>query len=150
MQVIALESITRSALVPYTQQEMFALVSDVDTYPRFLPWCSDAKTLSHEDDEVSARIDFSVSGVSKSFTTRNRHVGNEAILMRLEEGPFSHLQGSWRFDPLGEEGCKISLNLEYDFSSKMIGVMTGPVFSKIANSLVDAFQKRAAEVYGQR
>jgi ribosome-associated toxin RatA of RatAB toxin-antitoxin module len=150
MQVQDLESITRSALVPYTQQEMFALVSDVDTYPRFLPWCSGAKTLSREGDEVRARIDFAVSGVSKSFTTSNRYVGNEAILMQLVEGPFSHLQGSWRFDPLGDAGCKISLNLEYDFSSKMVSMVTGPVFSQIANSLVDSFQERAVEVYGQR
>ncbi len=150
MQVQDLESITRSALVPYTQQEMFALVSDVDTYPRFLPWCSGASTLSRGDDEVRARIEFSVSGVHKSFTTRNRHVGNEAILMELVEGPFSELKGSWRFEPLGDAGCKISLNLDYDFSSRMVSMVTGPVFSKIANSLVDAFQKRAVEVYGER
>lgn len=145
-----MEHITRSALVPYTQQEMFALVSDVDTYPQFLPWCSGAETLARAADEVQARIAFSVSGVSKSFTTRNRLVGNEAILMHLVDGPFSQLEGSWRFEPLGDAGCKISLNLEYDFSSKMVSMVTGPVFNKIANSLVDAFQKRAAEVYGKR
>lgn len=145
-----LESITRSALVPYTQQEMFALVSDVDSYPCFLPWCSGAKALSSGGDEVHARIDFAVGGVSKSFTTRNRHVGNEVILMQLVEGPFRHLQGSWRFEPLGDAGCKISLNLEYEFSSKMVSMVVGPVFSKIANTLVDAFQKRAVDVYGRR
>lgn len=145
-----LEKITRSALVPYTQKEMFALVSDVDTYPTFLPWCSDARTVSRVNDEVQARIDFSVSGVSKSFTTRNRYVGNEAILMQLVDGPFSRLEGSWRFEPLGDAGCKISLNLEYDFSSRMASMVTGPVFNKIANSLVDAFRKRAVQVYGKR
>lgn len=150
MQVQDLERITRSALVPYTQQEMFDLVSDVDTYPQFLPWCSDAETLAHEDDSVQARIDFSLSGVSKSFTTRNRLVGNSAIQMRLVEGPFSKLEGSWRFEPLGDAGCKISLDLEYDFSSRMVSMVTGPVFNKIANSLVDAFRKRAVEVYGKR
>jgi ribosome-associated toxin RatA of RatAB toxin-antitoxin module len=150
MQVQDLEHIIRSALVPYTQQEMFDLVSDVDTYPQFLPWCSGARTLSHGDDEVKARIDFSVSGVSKSFTTRNRHVGSEAILMQLVDGPFSQLEGSWRFEPLGDAGCKISLNLEYDFSSRMVSMVTGPVFNKIANSLVDAFRQRAVEVYGKR
>jgi len=150
MQVQALEHITRSALVPYTQQEMFALVSDVDTYPQFLPWCSGAETRVSGNDEVDARIDFSVSGVSKSFTTRNRHVGNEAILMRLVDGPFSRLEGRWRFEALGDAGCKISLKLDYDFSSRMVGMVTGPVFSKIANSLVDAFHKRAVEVYGKR
>lgn len=145
-----LEHINRSALVPYSQKEMFALVSDVDTYPAFLPWCSGAETLSRADDEVQARIDFSVRGVSKSFTTRNRFVANEAILMRLVDGPFSRLEGSWRFEPLGDAGCKISLNLEYDFSSKVVSMVTGPVFNKIANSLVDAFRNRAVEVYGKR
>lgn len=150
MQVQDLEHIIRSALVPYTQQEMFALVSDVDTYPEFLPWCSAARTLSHVDDEVQARIDFSVSGVSKSFTTRNRLVANEAILMQLVDGPFSRLEGGWRFEPLGDAGCKISLDLEYDFSSRLVSMVTGPVFNKIANSLVDAFRQRAVDVYGKR
>ena len=89
-----MESISRSALVPYTVQEMYSLVSDVDTYPRFLPWCSGAQTLRRDGDEVEARIDFSLSGVSKSFTTRNRHEGNRAIHMQLVSGPFSTLEGS--------------------------------------------------------
>jgi len=150
MQVADLESISRSALVPYTPQEMFALVRDVDTYPRFLPWCSGAQTLQREGDEVEARIDFHISGMSKSFTTRNRHVGNEVIHMQLVDGPFSALAGNWRFEPLGEHGCRISLDLEYDFSSHLVAMVTGPVFSKIANSLVDAFRERAVEVYGER
>ncbi len=145
-----METISRSALVPYTQQEMFALVSDVDSYPRFLPWCSGAQSSSGDGDEVRARIDFAVGGVAKSFTTRNRHVGNEAILMHLVDGPFRKLDGSWRFDSLGDHGCRISLHLEYAFSSRMVSLVTGPVFGKIANSLVDAFQKRAVEVYGER
>ena len=70
--------------------------------------------------------------------------------MRLVDGPFSRLEGSWRFEPLGDAGCKISLNLEYDFSSRMVSMVTGPVFNKIANSLVDAFRNRAVEVYGKR
>ena len=150
MQVADLESISRSALVPYTAEEMFELVSDVDTYPRFLPWCSGARTMQREHDEVEARIDFNLSGVSKSFTTRNRHEKNRLIHMRLVDGPFRSLEGSWRFEPLGDAGCRISLDLEYDFSSRMIGMVTGPVFNKIANSLVDAFRQRAVAVYGER
>lgn len=145
-----MERITRSALVPYTQQEMFALVNDVDTYPQFLPWCNGAESTVCGDNEVQARIDFSVKGVSKSFTTRNRLIGNEAILMQLVDGPFSRLEGRWRFEPLGDAGCKISLNLEYAFSSKVVSMVTGPVFNKIASTLVDSFQKRAVEVYGKR
>lgn len=145
-----MDSINRSALVPYSPQEMFALVSDVDAYPQFLPWCSDAQVLDAEGDEVTARIAFAVSGVSKSFTTRNYHTPGRRIEMRLVEGPFSDLQGHWHFDPLGDAGCKISLSLNYDFSSRMVRMVVGPVFGQIANTLVDAFQQRAAEVYGER
>jgi len=145
-----LDSINRSALVPYTPHEMFVLVTDVAAYPQFMPWCGGAEVLSHEVDEMVARIDFAVASVSKSFTTRNLHQADTEVRMELVDGPFSQLQGRWQFEPLGEQGCKISLFLEYDFSSKMIGMVIGPVFSQIANSLVDAFQKRAVEVYGQR
>jgi ribosome-associated toxin RatA of RatAB toxin-antitoxin module len=145
-----MESIDRSALVPYSPQEMFALVSDVDAYPQFLPWCSDAEVLAVEGDEVTARIDFAVGGVSKSFTTRNHHTPGRRIEMRLLEGPFSDLQGYWQFDPLGDAGCKISLSLKYGFSSRVVRMVVGPVFGQIANTLVDAFQQRAAEVYGER
>ncbi|MCG6900654.1 MAG: type II toxin-antitoxin system RatA family toxin [Gammaproteobacteria bacterium] len=145
-----MEIIDRSALLPYSTDEMFALVSDINAYPQFLPWCSDAQILSQEGDEVSARVAFSVRGVSKSFTTRNRLQPGAEITMKLVEGPFSRLEGRWRFEPLGEVGSKISLFLEYDFSSTMVSFAVGPVFNKIANTLVDAFQKRAVEVYGKR
>ena len=145
-----MDSINRSALVPYTPHEMFVLVTDVGAYPLFMPWCSGTEVLSHEGDEMVARIDFAVASVSKSFTTRNRHQPDAEVSMELVDGPFSQLQGRWQFEALGEQGCKISLSLEYDFSSKMVGMVVGPVFSQIANSMVDAFQKRAAEVYGQR
>jgi len=145
-----LDVVDRSALVHYSNDEMFALVSDIDAYPQFLPWCSGARVLSHEQHEMCARIDFSVSGVSKSFTTRNQLQPGREISMQLVEGPFSQLEGRWRFEPLGDAGSKISLFLEYDFSSKMVSLAVGPVFNKIANTLVDAFQKRAVEVYGAR
>jgi len=145
-----LESIDRSALVPYTPHEMFVLVTDAAAYPQFLPWCCGAEVLSYEHDEMVARLDFSVGGVSKSFTTRNGHQADSEVSIQLVDGPFSQLDGRWRFEPLGEQGCKISLFLEYDFSSKIVSMVVGPVFSQIANSLVDAFQKRAAEVYGER
>ena len=145
-----MELVDRSALLPYTADEMYALVSDILTYPQFLPWCSGTEILSQEGEELSARIGFSVGGVSQSFTTRNRLQSGKEIAMQLVDGPFSQLEGRWRFEPLGDAGCKISLLLEYDFSSKMVGLVVGPVFNKIANTLVDAFQKRAVEVYGER
>ena len=145
-----MELIDRSALVPYSADEMYALVSDILAYPQFLPWCSGTQILSQEGGELSARIDFSVSGVSQSFTTRNQLQPGDDIAMQLVDGPFSTLEGRWWFEPLGDAGCKISLLLEYDFSSKMVSLVVGPVFNKIANTLVDAFQKRAVEVYGKR
>lgn len=126
------------------------LVTDVSAYPQFMPWCTGAEVLSSDSSGMVAKIDFAVGGVGKSFTTRNSHQPYTEVGMALVEGPFSQLQGRWRFKPLGEEGCKISLFLEYDFSSKMVSMVVGPVFSQIANSLVDAFQKRAVDVYGSR
>ena len=145
-----MESIQRSALLPYTPEEMFSLVSDIESYPRFLPWCRDARVLSRDHDEVRACIDFSVGSLTRSFTTRNRFQVNKIIEMRLVDGPFSRLDGCWQFDPLGEEGSKISLFMEYDFDNRMLGMVVGPVFNQIANTLVDAFQQRAVEVYGDR
>jgi len=145
-----LDTIDRSALVHYTPQEMFALVSDVESYPEFLPWCTGAEILSQEGDVICGRVHFAVGGVGKSFATCNRLIPYNEITMQLREGPFSQLQGRWRFDPLGDEGCKVSLFLEYDFSSRVVSAVVGPVFNQIANSLVDAFQKRAVEVYGAR
>jgi len=145
-----MDTIDRSALVPFTPEEMYTLVRDIDAYPLFLPWCHGAKVTSGNDDEAHARIDFSVTGVSRSFTTRNRYQRNKMIEMHLVDGPFNRLEGCWRFDPLGEEGSKISLFLKYDFSSRMLGMLVGPAFNQIANSLVEAFHKRAVEVYGER
>lgn len=145
-----MESIDRSALLPYTPQEMFDLVTDIESYPLFLPWCQGSRILSSGIDEVRASIDFAVGSMTKSFTTRNRYQLNKMVEMHLVDGPFSRLDGCWRFDPLGDEGCKISLFLEYDFSSHMLSKVVGSVFGHIANSLVDAFQQRAVEVYGPR
>ncbi|MGD2074508.1 MAG: type II toxin-antitoxin system RatA family toxin [Gammaproteobacteria bacterium] len=143
-------TINKSALVPYTPQEMFALVRGVEAYPQFLPWCKQAKILSADQDEVRATLWLSKGGVEKAFTTSNRHQSNKMIEIRLVEGPFKRLQGFWRFDPLGDSGCKVSLDIEFEFASRMLSLVVGPVFNQIANSLVDSFQKRALEVYGRR
>jgi ribosome-associated toxin RatA of RatAB toxin-antitoxin module len=143
-------SISKSALVPYSPAEMFALVDDIEAYPQFLPWCSTARVLERNADEVRATIALSKGGVDKAFTTCNRIQHGKMIEIRLIEGPFRHLEGFWRFDALGNEGCKVSLDMEFEFASRMLGMMVGPVFSQVANSLVDSFQKRAVDVYGKR
>lgn len=143
-------SISKSALVPYSPAQMFALVDGIEVYPEFLPWCRATKVLSRTDDEVRATIELSKGGVEKAFTTCNRNQKNKMIEMRLVEGPFKRLEGYWRFDALGDEGCKVSFDLEFEFASRMLDMVVGPVFSQIANSLVDSFHKRAVEVYGKR
>ena len=143
-------SISKSALVPYSPAEMFALVEDIEAYPQFLPWCSKARMLERNADEVRATIALSKGGVDKAFTTCNRIQPGKMIEMRLVEGPFRHLEGFWRFAPLGSDGCKVSLDMEFEFASRMLDLVVGPVFSQVANSLVDSFQQRAVEVYGKR
>jgi ribosome-associated toxin RatA of RatAB toxin-antitoxin module len=143
-------TIKRSALVPYQPAEMFALVDDVKSYPQFLPWCKNARELSRNDDEVRAALDLARSGFEKSFTTCNRLQKNKMIEMRLIEGPFRHLDGFWRFDPVGDSACKVSLDLDFEFANKLVGMAMGPLFNQIANSLVDSFCKRAIDVYGSR
>ena len=143
-------SISKSALVPYSPAEMFALVEDIEAYPQFLPWCSEARVLERNADEVRATIALSKGGVDKAFTTCNRIQQGKMIEMRLVEGPFRHLEGFWRFAPLGSDGCKVSLDMEFEFASRMLDLVVGPVFSQVAISLVDSFQQRAVEVYGKR
>ena len=141
-------TIHKSALVPYSAEQMYTLVDDIPAYPEFLPWCSGSKEITRREDEVEASLDIAHSGVHKSFTTRNRLEKNRSIEMQLVEGPFKHLNGVWRFEPLGDAGSKVVLDLEFDFSSKLLGMTFGPIFSKIAGSLVDAFIQRAQKIYG--
>lgn len=141
-------SISKFALVPYSPAQMFELVEDIESYAEFLPWCKSARVLSRTGDEVRATLELSKGGVEKAFTTCNRIQKNKMIEMRLVEGPFKQLQGYWRFDALGDDGCKVSLDLEFEFASRMLGMVVGPVFNQVANSLVDSFQQRAVDVYG--
>lgn len=143
--------ISRNALVHYSVAEMFALVEDIESYAEFLPWCKSTEVLFKSDDEVKASIEISKGALNKTFTTVNRMQKNKMIEMRLVKGPFKHLQGYWRFDALKiDQACKISLDLDFEFSNKILAMAAGAVFNQIANSMVDAFCKRAVEVYGER
>ncbi|MCU7819363.1 MAG: type II toxin-antitoxin system RatA family toxin [gamma proteobacterium symbiont of Lucinoma myriamae] len=139
--------INKTALIPYSVEKMYELVADVDSYQHFLPWCGGSKVLSQTDDEVKGQVRIQHMGMDKSFTTLNRMQKNKMIEMRLIDGPFKQLQGFWRFDALDENGCKISLDLEFEFSNKIMSMAFGPIFSQIANSMVDAFCKRAIAIY---
>lgn len=141
--------IHKSALVVYSSEQMYDLVNDIESYADFLPWCRSSRVLSEEDNVIEASLEIAHGALHKSFTTRNTLVPKQRIQMNLVEGPFKHLEGVWRFDPLGEQGCKVSLDLSFEFSSRLMGMTLGPVFSAIANSLVDAFTQQAVKKYGE-
>ncbi len=142
-------TVSRSALVPYSPQQMFDLVNDVEHYPEFLQWCESTEVLEDKPDEMLARLHLAFGGLKKSFTTRNRLQPGKMIEIRLVDGPFHHLEGFWRFNPLADGGaCKVVLDMEFDFSTPLVKFAFGPVFTQIANSLVDSFTKRARDVYG--
>jgi ribosome-associated toxin RatA of RatAB toxin-antitoxin module len=142
-------SISRHAIVPYSPEQMFRLVDDVERYPEFLPWCAAAREISREDNVVTGCVELAKGGIHKSFTTRNVLSPPEKIEMSLVEGPFRHLHGFWSFQPLKQgEACKVSLELDYEFSSRLVSMAIGPVFNTVANSLVDAFVDRARKTYG--
>lgn len=142
-------TVSRSALVPYSPRRMFELVNDVRRYPEFLPWCASTEVIEDTPHEMLARLDLAFGGLKKSFTTRNRLQPDKMIEIRLVDGPFHHLEGFWRFNALGDgEACKVVLDMEFDFSTPLVKFAFGPVFTQIANSLVDAFTKRARELYG--
>jgi len=132
------------------------LVDDIESYPQFLPWCRSAAILSRDEDEVRASLELAKGAIQKSFTTLNRNQKNKMIEMRLVEGPFKQLEGFWRFNQLvnsredTQVACKVSLDLEYEFSNALLAMTVGPVFNQIANKLVDAFSQRAVTVYGKR
>ena len=141
--------IHKSALVVYSSEQMYDLVNDIESYADFLPWCRSSRVLREEDNVIEASLEIAHGALHKSFTTRNTLVPKQRIQMNLVEGPFKHLEGVWRFDPLGEQGCKVSLDLSFEFSSRLMGMTLGPVFSAIANSLVDAFTQQAVKKYGE-
>ena len=140
--------ITRTALVPYSALQMYKLVSNVESYSEFLPGCVGSTVLKEEGEQVEAALELSKGGITQRFTTRNRMVPEEAIEMQLLEGPFKYLHGTWSFTPLGSEGCKVSLDLEFEMSNALFQMTLGPVFEQMTGSMVDAFSQRAKQIYG--
>ena len=132
----------------YTPEQMFSLVDDIDAYSAFLPWCSRSQVIERSTEYVKGELEISYGSLNKSFVTRNINTPHSQIEMQLVEGPFKHLRGLWQFTPLGNDGCKIQLNMEFEFASKLLDMTVGPVFGKLANSLVDAFTERASNIYG--
>lgn len=140
--------INRSALLPYTQQQLFDLVNDVEAYPSFMEGCVGAKILRCDEESMEARLDLARGGIAQSFVTRNRLRAPEVIELELREGPFEQFAGCWRFQALGEAACKVSLELDFTIRQALIGAAAGRLFERVTGNLVDAVVRRAATVYG--
>ena len=142
-----MKTIHKSVMIWFSAEEMYSLVADIPKYPEFLPWCESGIIEETHPDGVTAKIGMSLGGFKKAFTTRNLHVAGRQIQVRLVDGPFKQLDGLWDFVPLGEDrACRVELTLNYAIES-MFGALVGPLFDKIANSLVDSFVKRAEKVF---
>jgi ribosome-associated toxin RatA of RatAB toxin-antitoxin module len=143
-----MQAIQKTSILPYTPKQMFNLVNAVEDYPKFLHWCEASEILSQNEDEVIATLHLTTGGIKKSFTTRNLLKPYQMIEIQLINGPFKHLEGYWQFESLEEGKCLVQLDLRFEFLNHLFSMLIGPVFKQIATTLVDAFQKRADEIYG--
>ncbi len=143
-----MRKVSRSALVPYTADQMYALVEDVEAYPAFLPWCVGATLHFKDATIIEASLELKRSGVRKSFRTRNTLQPGNAMGIALVGGPFRHLDGDWRFQQLGDEGSKVSLQIEFQFENRVTDALFGRYFEETCDSLIDSFIGRAKEIYG--
>ena len=149
-----MKHVRKSVLLWYSPVEMYRLVTEVADYPRFLPWCERAEVIERDASGMVARLHLHYAGVRHAFTTRNEHLEGRQVVVRLVDGPFSELDGTWQFHALGAAGesqaCKTEFDLRYAFSSRTLEAVISPVFDRIANTFVDSFVKRAEQVYGPR
>ena len=143
-----MREVRRSALLPYAVQQVYGLVADVERYPEFLPWCTDATILNGDDREVTVRLGMSSGFARAHFTTRNRLEPSSAITMTLVDGPFDELEGRWDFAVVGGTGTRADLNVRFSTRGVIGALALGRVFEGICNELVDAFARRAHQVYG--
>ncbi len=143
-----MKKISRSALLPYSAEQMYQLVNDVSQYPEFLPWCGGAEILQQGETFMEASVTIAKAGIEQKFVTRNHLVPNQRIEMQLVDGPFKALMGEWEFKVLDEDACKVMLDIHFEMKSGLLNMAVGKVFEQIASTLVDAFCQRAREVYG--
>lgn len=140
--------VEKTVLIEHTPAQMYALVDDVERYPEFLPWCAKTELRFRDEQKTVATLHIDFLSVKSHFTTENTKSFPTTMQMKLVDGPFRSFDGTWQFKPLGETACKIEFRLSYEFSSKLFEKIIGPVFSRIANTFIEAFVQRAAQVYG--
>jgi ribosome-associated toxin RatA of RatAB toxin-antitoxin module len=151
-----MKHVKKSVLLWYSPHEMYTLVTAVQDYPKFLPWCERVELVEERDDGVTARLYLSYMGLRQSFTTSNHHVPDRNVALKLVDGPFSRLDGHWHFTPVPKgdgaaaKACKVDFAMHYAFSSGALEALVSPVFDSIANTFVDSFVKRAEQFYGAR
>ena len=141
-----MKRITRSAIVPHGAREMYDLVEDIESYPRFLPWCLDARVHERAPAYTRATLTAGLRGIRQSFTTRNENRPGESIEMRLEAGPFRAFSAAWRFRALSADSSEIEFTLEYELAGRALARLLEPLFDRIADTMVDAFSRRAEEL----
>jgi len=144
--------VARSAIVEHPVGALFALIEDIEAYPAFLPWCRDAKVEAREEGRTVATISVGFRGVRRSFTTENRNaldLQHASIDMGLIEGPFKRFAASWRLVALGEHAARVEFAMEYEFASRVLAKILNPLFAHIADTMVDAFVRRADELHGR-
>lgn len=139
--------VEKSVLVAHSPERMFELVDRVEDYPAFLPWCGGTELKLRDEHRTVATIHIAYMGIRQSFTTENTKIHPREMRIALQDGPFSELVGDWLFSPLGDDACKVEFRLQYAFSNRILETLLAPVFSHITNTFVDAFVRRADEVY---
>ncbi|MEI7970078.1 MAG: type II toxin-antitoxin system RatA family toxin [Betaproteobacteria bacterium] len=145
-----MHEIDRSVLVGYSAEQLYTLVEEVESYPAFLPWCGGTEVEHRDETHTRAAITIQFKGIRQRFSTSNTRSPPTRIDMKLVEGPFRSLDGTWSFQPLADDACKVRFQLRYEFASRLLEKLVGPVFEHIASTFVDSFVKRAAQVYGPR
>lgn len=143
-----MSKISKCVLVPYSAEQMYDLVNDAGSYPEFLPWCDKVKVIEQDETNLKAEVGVSKGRIRQSFVTQNTMIPGERIEMGLVKGPFQSMHGVWQFSTRGDAGCEVKLDMEFEFAKGLLGFGFNKIFSGIANTLVDAFTKRAQQKYG--
>ena len=136
--------------MPYSADEMYELIVDIESYPDFLPWCAGAKVVNHDQHHSIGTVDLKAGKLSYSFTTKNTMQPGSEIKMRLVKGPFRHLNGSWQFESAGNSSCAVTLDVSFEFKNKVIKLALGKILNRIMETIIDSFAQRAIEIYGRR
>lgn len=140
----------KKVLIEFTPAQMFELVDRCEDYAQFLPWCGGADGITRTETITAATLHINYHGIKAHFSTENTKKYPSEMLIRLANGPFKRLEGSWHFTALGENACKVEYDMQYEFSNRLLDKVLGPVFSHIVNTFVEAFVKRAEQVYGKK